>query len=183
MVEPPEFLTYPVFSNNQETFRPIPPNRRGELVAWLSALTVTLSIVILHLLRGSVPCYAFGILVFLFTASLLISYGNWMESRTSIQVSETGIRFASPVRRLSFSWPDIDCLAALKTRVGWRVMVEGEQGSFTFRTGGKIAIGSLEAPLTGYPDGERLASLIRGMAGLAAPIQEEGIWFSRRETK
>jgi hypothetical protein len=111
----------------------------------------------------------------------MISFGNWLEMRTSISVSSSGIHYQSPIRRVHLTWENVDCLGALKSRLGWRVLVEGEGGRFNFRTGGRIAIGSLEAPLTGYPDGERLASIIRGMAGLAAPTLEEGIWLSGRK--
>jgi hypothetical protein len=180
MPNPPEFLAFPLFTNREETFLPTNPNRRGEAIAWLCAFGVAIAIGVISVREGPISSLSIFLLVFFLAAGSLISLGNWMDTNTSIVLSRDGVEYRNPLRRAYMDWGSVKSLEAMPLRAGWRMVVEADQTRFSFSTALKLRVGSRTSILGGYPNGDRLAALIRGMAGLSEPIGQGRSWISRR---
>lgn len=181
MDEPPEFLSFPTFTNRQERYVPAPPNRRGEALAWLCALGIGIAGLVLTGRYGAAPCLTWQLLGIFILAGGAISLGNWLDSRTHVELSPQGIAYQSPLRRLNVRWEEVQAISAIPLRRGWRLLVESSGGRFALRTICRLSLGPVESQPIGFPEGERIASLIRGMAGLPAPVQLGDCWVSRRK--
>ncbi len=183
MEPPPEFLSEDFDSPPEDhTYRPALPNRGGEIIAWLCAASVALLNVLLFQLTGGSPPLAAALIVLFASVGALISFGNWMDLRTSIRVGGDGVQFSSPLRRVELVWNEILELHALRIGKGWRIVVRGKGRAFHFRTPTSIALGSGPGMMVGFPEGERLAGLICGRAGLKMLTREAHGWVARRRT-
>ena len=173
-------MNFPAFTARQERYRPAPANRRGEAIAWLCALGVGIAGLVLTVRAGTTPCITWQLLAIFVMAGSAISLGNWLDSRTELELSPEGIAYQSPLRRLNARWEDVEALTAIPLRRGWRLQVESSDGRFALRTICRMKLGPVESQPIGFLEGERIASLIRGMSGLPAPVQRGDRWVSRR---
>lgn len=180
MSSAPEFLSFPLFTNREETFAPAMPNRRGEAIAWLCAAGVGIAIAVIKLRGGTVTSVSIFLIVFFVGAGSLISLGNWMDANTTVLVSRNGLTYRNPLRTTELAWGSLESLEATSNRGGWRIVVEAQATRFAFSTSLKVRFGSRTVMLGGFPDGDRLAALIRGMAGLSEPQHRGRSWISNR---
>lgn len=176
MGQPPSFLVEASRTIEEGTVRPNLPGRRGELIAWLSALGVGVGTAILALRLGELPTLGLGLTLFLILVATLISFGGWMERNTSIRIGERGVSYRSPVRRVEFAWDEIERLHATPIGDGWRIGVQGKRTRFSFRTASTLRFGSFREMPFGFDEGERVAGLIRARSRLSAPRPVDGGW-------
>lgn len=179
---------YPVFLDEDkvfssgETFRPLPPNRRGEFIAWSCAIVVGLVSGVLFWQSRHISSLAIFLVIFFSLSAALISFGNWMESHTLIDLSSEQVVYRSPVRNVTLALKDIDELWTSHTGRGWRVAIRGEGGFFTYRSAARLGGRFDQVVSIGIEHGERLASLIRSMAQLSSPVFDGDAWLCRRES-
>jgi hypothetical protein len=179
---------YPIFLDedsillSEETFRPLPPNRRGEFIAWCCAIVVGLVSGALFWQRGHISSLAIFLLIFFSLSALLISYGNWMELHTLITLSMKQVLYRSPVRKVTLPLSDIDELWVSYTGRGWRVAIRGEGGFFTYRSAARLGGRIDQVVSIGIEHGERLAGLIRSLAQLSSPVLDGNAWVCRRKS-
>jgi hypothetical protein len=180
MDKAPRFLVgkLPVLQG-QETFLPVKPNRRGEFLAWGCSFSLAVTAVVQARVTEGFPYTAVLLLAFFFLAGATTSFGNWLERRTSVLVTPEGVTYTSPIRNVSLAWEQIDTLTALPAGQGWRLVVQGTGRMFQFRTPVPLGEGGREAVPIGFPDGERMAGLIRSQARLNAPMEKDGAWVCR----
>jgi hypothetical protein len=178
----PVFLVEDKVFSSAETFRPLPPNRRGEYIAWSCAIVVGLVSGALFWQSRHISSLAIFLLVFFSLSAVLISFGNWMESRTLIDLSSEQVVYRSPVRNVTLALKDIDELWTSHTGRGWRVAIRGEGGFFTYRSAVRLGGRFDQVVSIGIEHGERLAGLIRSMAQLSSPVYDGDAWFCRRES-
>lgn len=173
-------MRYPIFTLREERFYPLPVDRRGELIAWVcSGLALSAGgFLWIQAVKLSLLGYAFLMLFPLCAA--LISFGNWMEANTAITLDPEGIAFSNPIRSLKMDWEMVDSLTVRSTPIGWSVRVSGGGETFQFRTGINLTLQKLSPVKGGFSDGDRIAGVIRGMAGLNPPIRQDGQWVSER---
>lgn len=176
MEEPPEFLADPPSDLRLGTYRPTLASRRGELIAWLSALGTGVGTAILALRLGQLPSFGLGLTLFLIFVSILISFGGWMERNTALTLREDGIHYRSPVRDVEMGWDEIVRLRAEGAGRGWKIRVEGREGQFSFRTASSLRLGTYDEMPLGFSEGERLAGIIRSRAELSPPARGSGGW-------
>jgi hypothetical protein len=176
----PEFLSFPLFANREEIFAPARPHRRGEVIAWLCAAGVGIAIGIINLRGGTITSVSIFLLIFFLGAGILISLGNWMDANTQVVVAQRELTYQNPLRTAVMPWESITSLEATSARGGWRAVVEDQQTRFAFTTAVKVRVGSRVAILGGFPHGDRMAALIRGMAGLSEPQLHGRSWISAR---
>jgi hypothetical protein len=177
----PFFLDEDNILFSEETFRPSPPNRRGEFIAWCCAIVVGLVSGALFWQSGRISSLAIFLLVFFSLSAVLISFGNWMESQTLITLSMEQVVYRSPVRKVTLAFKDIDELWVSYTGRGWRVAIRGEGGFFTYRSAARLGGRSDQVVSIGIEQGERLASLMRSMAQLSSPVLDGEAWICHRE--
>ena len=177
----PLFLDEDSILSSEETFRPSPPNRRGEFIAWCCAIVVGLVSGALFWQSGRISSLAIFLLIFFSISALLISYGKWMDSHTLITLSLNQVFYRSPVRKVTLALTDIDELWVSYTGRGWRVAIRGEGGFFTYRSAARLGGRFDQVVSIGIEHGERLAGLIRSLAQLSPPVLEGDAWICRRE--
>ena len=114
-------------------------------------------------------------------AALASSFSNWLERNTKITVSESGLVYQTPLRRLDMMWGEIDSLRLTRRGAGWYVMVVGDQGVFTFQTPTSIKGSFGREAKTGIESGEQLAAMIARQADLLEPELEGDVWVCRRK--
>lgn len=176
MEEPPEFLADPPPELELGAYRPTLASRRGELIAWLTALGTGVGTAILALRLGQLPSLGLGLTLLLIFVSVLISFGGWMERNTALTLEEDRIHYRSPVRDVQLGWDEIKTLQALEAGRGWKIRVEGQEGQFSFRTASSLRFGSFDEMPLGFSEGEQLAGYIRAQAGLSPPSKRSGGW-------
>ena len=180
----PDFLEkdVPSQAGGAEVFRPAGANRRGEALAWICALGFAL-VAFVGSWRGGQPVrFSAELALFFVIAGAWISFGNWIDRDSEVRLTAGGIRYHSPLRTVQLGYADVQELWAIPSAASWRVIVRGLGGQFAFRTATEFRWGqrSLSA---GYPEGERLAALIRSRAGLSQPSPSDGEWVSRRSAQ
>jgi hypothetical protein len=164
----------------EEAFRPAKPNRRGEFLAWGCCFVLAVTAVVQARMTEGFPYTAVLLLAFFFLGGAVTSFGNWLERRTSVLLTPEGVTYTSPIRNVSLAWDKIDTLTALPAGQGWRLVVQGTGRVFQLRTRVSLGEGDRETVPIGFPDGERMASLIRSHARLNAPMEKDGAWVCRR---
>lgn len=161
-------------------FHPERIPRRGEFLAWCSALLVGISWLALRLsarpVHASVPILA---IVLLFSG-FSISLGNWMERHTRLVLAETGVEFQNGLRNVRLEWEKINQVRVFPARWGKKVQIFGENAFFEFRTLGEVKyLGELKARL-GFERGEDILRQIIIRASLQpGEHQGEGYYYIR----
>ncbi len=141
---PPTFLGH---DNRRQTtagevFHATAANRRSEALAWVLALGFA-ALALVGLWRGEgLTRFSAELAAFFGVIGLWISFGNWIDRRTAIEVSDAGIRSRSPLRTISFEWKDVDELWAIPSGSSWRIVVRGGSVRFGFRTSSELRGGS-----------------------------------------
>jgi hypothetical protein len=177
----PTFLDSVDSLSVEEMFRPLPPNRRGEIIAWSSAVVVGLVSGALFWQGRQISSLGIFLFIFFSLSALLISFGNWMESHTLIRLSSEQVVYHSPVRKVTLALDDVRELWVSSAGRGWRIAVRGEGGFFTYRSAARLGGRLNQAIYIGIEHGDRLAGLIRSMAQLSPPILEGEAWLCRKE--
>jgi len=181
MKQHPAFLKAVTEFDAKKTYRIITLNRSGERVAWLLVLTLGILDAVLLSRVGNISLVALIFTILFLLAALASSFSNWLERNTVITVSESGLVYQTPLRRLEMMWGEIDSLRLTRRGAGWYVMVVGDQGVFTFQTPTSIKGSFGREVKTGIEDGEQLAARITGQADLLEPELEGDVWICRRE--
>jgi hypothetical protein len=167
--------------DTQEVFRASPANRRSETLAWTLALGLALSALVGRWRGAQAALFIAELAAFFVVISLWISLGNWIDRRSSIDISGTGVRYRSPLRTISLDWKVIDDLWAIPSGSSWRIVVRGQGARFSFRTSSELRVGRRSVKV-GYPEGERLARSIRLRSGLSRAARANGDWVCSRQT-
>jgi hypothetical protein len=180
MDNPPEFLIKRETIQNEKTFQPAAGSRKGELIAWGSALVVGLVLTIFYFATREIQCLTGGLFVFFLIAGLLITFGLWVDSKTFAKVSPDGLHFKSPFRNVNLNWDQVDEVRAIKAGTVWRVIVKGGGRYFRLRV-----LEDEETSETGrrfmvIPQADRLVRIICGMAKLRYPRNIEDEWVCNR---
>ena len=162
-------------------FAPRELDRYGERLAWSLAVALAALAIFLFWRRG----VWIGSLIVIFSvcivAAILISYGNWMERRTEIQLMEQAVVYRNPLRELLVEWASVKAVYIYPRGDGWRVIVEGDRTNFSFQTLTTLNLGWGRQVETGIRDGEQLAAEIAVSAGLEPPVQDREGWVRRRK--
>lgn len=180
MTAPPDFFHINQTITAVETFKPSPPSRRTEGLAWVAAGVVTVSAAFAYARTGELSFLSILILILFLGSALTISFGNWIDRGTSIQIDAATVHYRSPLRDIEFQFDQIEMLFAIPAAGGWRILVRGADRYFQFRTQISLRKGEGERLSVGIENGERLAGLIRSQAGLSAAEEQEGAWLFRR---
>jgi len=153
---------------NLETriYRPIHLSRRGEIIAWGSAVLLAGAWLILRItgqeVNFSVPILA----IFVLLSALSISLGNWMDRKTLIKVKENAISFQNGLRDLELAWSEIKEVRVIPARWGKKVQVFGDRRYFAFQTLGEVKVGGEVKGRMGFPEGDEILRQIILKGGL-----------------
>src|SRR3989304_2748069 len=121
-----------------QEFRPELISRRGELIAWGSALLVCGAWFVLGKSAGHasllVPLLAIPLLI----AAFSISLGNWMDRHTVLRLDAEGVRFSNGLRHVRLKWDQIQQVRGLPAPWGKKGQGFGGQVYFGFFTLGRV---------------------------------------------
>jgi hypothetical protein len=146
--------------------RPELLERRGEAIAWLLALlsAAAWAWTASSGAAGTILLPVLAVLLALTAAA--ISLGNWMDRRTRLRITESGLAYENGLRRVEIPWSEVVEVHAMPTRNGKRVSVAGDKAFFTFRTLGEIQVGGEVKGRIGFVRGEEIFRHIVLQAGL-----------------
>ncbi|HUS83823.1 MAG TPA: hypothetical protein VMX56_01660 [Anaerolineales bacterium] len=181
MKNSPDFLKTVADFNTHKTYRLITLNRSGEWIAWLLVLALGILDAVLLSRLGSISLAAFIFSILFLLAASAISFSNWLDRNTKITVSESGLVYQTPMRRVAMTWQDVGSLMLTRRGAGWYVMVAGDHNVFTFQTPTSIKGPIGREARTGIDSGEQLAAVIARQADLVEIELEGDIWLCRRE--
>ena len=119
-----------------------------------------------------------AMLLFFIAIGALISFGIWVDTRTSITVNAKQVIYKSPFKELTLDWDQILQIRSAQARLLWRVVIASKDAHFRLRVSPSISEEDNLTDLLALPDGDRLVQIISGMAGLNLPIQKEDEWVS-----
>lgn len=177
MNSPPKFLVDREKVEQDETFLPQQSSRKGELIAWGSAILIALALIIYYVRIREIQFLTLGMFLFFLASGFLISFGIWMDARTSVKISFDRLHYKSPLRDVNLSWDDLYSLRASNAGQVWKITVTGSEGYFSFR----VFDGAIpETNPRGFlvlPEGDRLVRLICGMAELSSAKSEGEDWL------
>ncbi|HEX7973262.1 MAG TPA: hypothetical protein VF498_02555 [Anaerolineales bacterium] len=147
-------------------FHPELLSRRGEAVAWGTALLVWSAWLIVRL-RGLPVIAAVPLLaVVLLLAALSISLGNWMDRQTVLRLEPDGIEYQNGLRHARLDWNDIRQVQVFPSNWGKKVQVVGGNAHFEFRTLGEVKVQGETKGRMGFTEGEWILSKILDAAHL-----------------
>jgi len=178
MQTPPAFLTTPQLIKGEEIFRPANDSRKGELIVWGSALVMGIGLGIYYFATQKIQCLTSGMLFLFLSVGALISFGIWVDTRTSINVNSIRLIYKSPFKELNLDWDQVLQVRATQARRLWRVIIASADNHFRLRVSSSASEEDDTTNLLALPDGDRLVQIILGMADLTHPNQEEDEWVS-----
>jgi hypothetical protein len=155
-------------------FHPEPVSRRGEMIAWGSALFVDAVWLILMLNNQPVTLWIPILAVPLTLIAAVMSLGNWMERRTTIEIGQDGIYFSNGLRRIKLQWEEIKDVRVLPSQWGRKIQVFGETSYFGFHTLGEVRVNGRELGRTGFSEGDHILEVILEKANLVAAQEVDG---------
>lgn len=160
-------------------FRPELLPRRGEIMSWLAAIGLFVGLFLATDRWGPQPFVYWlfaGLIAF---SALSISLGNWMDRRSVIRMEADGIAFENGVRSVRLTWPEVQNVAVIPTRLGKRVQVQGAQSHFTFKTMGESALGSQQLR-TGFAAGQEILEAILKECDMQVKAEKDGMVYYAR---
>lgn len=148
-------------------------------MAWLAAIGLFLGLFLVTERWGpqSFVYWLFAGLVGFSAVS--ISLGNWMDRRSIIRLDADGIAFQNGVRSVRLTWPEIQNVAVIPTRLGNRVQVQAAQSHFTFKTMGESTLGN-QSLRTGFADGQEILATILKECNLKVKMEKDGMVYYAR---
>jgi hypothetical protein len=164
-----------------QVYHPELLSRRGELLAWFSALMVISAWIILDVDRQPIMRVVPWLAVLLALVASGISLSNWMDRRTFIELEPGAIKFANGLRRVRIAWEDIRQVQVFPSAWGKKVRVIAAQAYFDFRTLGEITVQGEVKGRTGFPEGEMLLQKILDSAHLRETERTASGYYYARE--
>jgi uncharacterized protein (DUF58 family) len=160
-------------------FRPELLPRRGEIMAWLAGIGMLVGLFFATARWGSVSFVFWLFAAFLLFSALSISLGNWMDRRSVIRLDSNGIAFENGVRSVRLSWPEVQNVAVIPTRLGKRVQVQGAVSHFTFKTMSESTLSGQQLR-TGFADGQEILETVLKECGLQLKAEKGGMVYYAR---
>jgi hypothetical protein len=156
-------------------------SRRGELLAWFSALMVVAAWIILDVDRQPVIRAVPWLAVLLALVASGISLSNWMDRQTLIVLEPDSIEFANGLRKVRIAWEDIRQVQVFPSAWGKKVRVIASQAYFDFRTLGEITVQGEVKGRTGFSEGEMILQKILESAHMRETERTPSGYYYARE--
>lgn len=176
MDNPPDFLLARESIEEEITFQQSSASRKGQLIAWGSALVIGLILTIFYFTTWKTQCLTGALFIFFLIASFLITFGLWVDSKTIVLVSPEFLHYKSPFRNVKLAWEQVEQVRAVEAGDVWRVAVIGLNRYFRIRVlDSKDDVESSNRFLV-MPHADRLIRIICGMAKMRNPRMDEDEW-------
>lgn len=161
-------------------FRPEQVSRRGEFIAWVSALLVAALWIVLVLTGQTVNWAILLLEIFLLFAGTSITLGNWMDRHSLIRLRQQGITYKNGLRNVNMPFQNILEVRVIPTRWGNKVQVIGKDAYFEFRTLGEVKVGGELKGRMGFEQGDEILNTIITLSELEKIEKPgEGYYYAR----
>jgi hypothetical protein len=160
-------------------FHPELMPRRSEAVAWLAGIGMLIGLFLATSRWGAQSFVFWTFEALLLFSAVSISLGNWMDRRSIIRMGVDGIAFENGVRSVRLSWPEVQNVAVVPTRLGKRVQVQGAQSHFTFKTMSESTLAGQQIR-TGFADGQEILETVLKECGLQVKAEKDGMTYYAR---
>lgn len=155
---------------------------RGEITGWSLALVILATATVLRVSGSQWANLGLTLAILFILSAASISFGNWMDRKTVIRLSRSGISYSNGIRHTNVGWSEIQAARVLPAQWGARqiqVLGETPRGKvhFEFRTLGTIHYQGQERGRTGFTDGEFILETILRMARLQ-PVPSDNPAYS-----
>lgn len=160
-------------------YKPEILTRNPEFIAWGLTFASLVGIVILQM-TSEVPVWAWTLFgLFLFSGAV-ISFGNWVDRATKIEITAENIHFRNGLRDVTMRWEEVEYVWEGKGRVGRMVQVMAKDRHFSFTLPSEMKFQGQVKSKVGFPEGETIRDLILRSAALTAvKDQSNGKVYSR----
>ena len=172
-------------SSAGQVYKPELVSRRSELVAWLSAVLVNGTWIMLLLFGQPLSFWLPLLGIPLLLVSFGMSLSNWVDRKTVLKLDSEGVSFSNGLRNVRFKWLEIQEVRVLPAQWGQKVQVFSENAYFGFHTLGEVTANGKVLGRTGFVDGEQILADILDKAKLGEieqvdiGDQQEGYYYSR----
>jgi hypothetical protein len=160
-------------------FHPELMPRRSEAVAWLAGIGMLIGLFLATSRWGAQSFVFWTFEALLLFSAVSISLGNWMDRRSIIRMGVDGIAFENGVRSVRLSWPEVQNVAVVPTRLGKRVQVQGAQSHFTFKTMSESTLAGQQMR-TGFADGQEILDTVLKECDLKMKVEKDGMTYYAR---
>lgn len=165
--------------NDIKVYKPEILARNSELIAWGLAAASVVGIVISGM-NSEVPVWAWTLFGLFLFSGVIISFGNWVDRATSIEIASEGVHFRNGLRDVSMRWEEIEYVWEGKGRVGRMVQVLAKDRHFSFTLPSEMKFQGQVKSRVGFPEGETIRDMILDSAGLTtSKDQSNGKVYSR----
>jgi hypothetical protein len=165
-------------STTREFYPELMP-RRGELMAWLAGIGMLIGLFFATSRWGAQSFVFWTFAALLLFSAVSISLGNWMDRRSVIRLGADGIAFENGVRSVRLTWPEVQNVAVVPTRLGKRVQIQGAQSHFTFKTMSESTLAGQQIR-TGFADGQEIFDTVLKECGLQVKAEKDGMTYYAR---
>lgn len=152
--------------SDEKTFTPELAPRNGERNAWTLAFLMVVLWLVFRLTPWELPFTVEILGIFAVGAALLISFGNWVERKTVIAITNHGVRFENGLRKVRLAWGEIEEVRVRPAVWGKRVRVRGKETRFDFHTQGEVKYKGTVQAKTGFAQGDEIVRQIVLNSGL-----------------
>lgn len=149
-------------------FHPLQGSRRGELTAWALAILVGGAVWLIPVVGSAMRVLSLLFMTFFLLSAVFISFGNWVERRTVLQIDKEGIAFRNGLRNVRLLWDEVRGVQVWRGNLSRRVQVLGESARFHFQTVRELRWGGVVRERVGFEQGEQILETILQKAGLKA---------------
>ena len=165
------------------SFRPILSKPSAIYIAWLLFGVSGLAWGYLFLRGLTLPPSLWITSMIVLLVALAITFSYWLERRTFIVLEEGGIRYESPLRKVTLQWGDIHELWCASIRGGWRFMISSSEATFRFESLSVVQSGSGREVRSGFNEGKRIVQLVQQRADLRYLDRQDRIWVYRKQDR
>ncbi|GAB4479385.1 MAG: hypothetical protein Kow0088_20260 [Anaerolineales bacterium] len=153
-------------NSEEKIFTPELVPRSGERNAWILAFLMGVLWLVFRVTAWKLPLTVNLLTFFTLGAAVLISFGNWVERKTLLALSSRGVRFENGLRKVSFTWDEIEEVRVRPAIWGKGVQVRGKGTRFDFHTLGEVKYKGAVQAKTGFVQGEEIVRQIVLNSGL-----------------
>jgi hypothetical protein len=102
-----------------------------------------------------------------------------MDNRTVLRLDADGVAYENGLRSVKFTWPEVQNVAVVPTKLGKRVQVQGAQLHFTFKTMGELSMAG-QLFRAGFADGDEILARILEQTKMIVKAEKDGMVYYAR---
>jgi hypothetical protein len=146
--------------SNPSVFQPLIGTRISEILAWVLTLVLIVTSWISSMKSSFGQTVTIVLVGFFGLSAVLISFGNWVERQTSLELNEFSSTFKNGLRKVEIKWEEIFEVRVYPSSFGNKVVVYGDQKYFSFQTLGEVVMDDQIKARFGFERGEEILDII-----------------------